>query len=146
VAVVVDTYALVWYLNNDRSFSAAATHAIAQAETAGDAVVSVASFIDVWYVSQTTGAVSASEVDQIVRLVRKRGSGFRVAGVTAAVAIEPNRIGRAALPDPWDQLIVATARSSSAASCHEGQAYRQVGPCPDGLVTGGPPTASQWGV
>ena len=88
MAVVVDTHALVWYLNNDRSLSATATHAIARAEAAGEAVVSVASFIDLWYVSQTTGAVSPSEVDQIVRLVRKRGSGFRVAGVTAAIAIE----------------------------------------------------------
>jgi len=109
VAVVADTHALVWYLNNDRSISAPAMHAIAGAEAAGEAVVSVASFIDVWYVSQTTGAVSASEVDQIVRLVRKRGSGFRVAGITAAI-VESNRIGRAALPDPWDRLIVATAR------------------------------------
>jgi len=73
VAVVVDTHALVWYLNNDRSLSATATHAIARAEAAGEAVVSVASFIDLWYVSQTTGAVSPSEVDQIVRLVRKEG-------------------------------------------------------------------------
>jgi PIN domain nuclease of toxin-antitoxin system len=96
VAVLVDTHALVWYLNNDRSLSATATHAIARAE----AVVSVASFIDLWYVSQTTGAVSSSEVDQIIRLVRKRGSGFRVAGVTAAIAIESNNIERAALPDP----------------------------------------------
>jgi PIN domain nuclease of toxin-antitoxin system len=110
VAVVVDTHALVWYLNNDRSLSATATHAIARAEAAGGAVVSVASFIDLWYVSQTTGAVSPSEVDQIVRLVRNRGSGFRVAGVTAAIAIESNNIGRAALPDPWDRLIVATAK------------------------------------
>lgn len=110
MAVVVDTHALVWYLNNDRSLSATATHAIARAEAAGEAVVSVASFIDLWYVSQTTGAVSPSEVDQIVRLVRKRGSGFRVAGVTAAIAIESNNIGRAALPDPWDRLIVATAK------------------------------------
>ena len=53
----------------------------------------VASFIDVWYDSPTTGAVSASEVDQIVRLVRKRGSGFRVAGVTAATAMEPTASG-----------------------------------------------------
>ncbi len=110
MAVVVDTHALVWYLNNDRSLSATATHAIARAEAAGEAVVSVASFIDLWYVSQTTGAVSPSEVDQIVRLVRKRRSGFRVAGVTAAIAIESNNIGRAALPDPWDRLIVATAK------------------------------------
>ena len=110
MAVVADTHALVWYLNNDRPISATATHAIAREEAAGEAVVSVASFIDVWYVSQTTGAVSASEVDQIVRLVRKRGSGFRVAGITAAIAVESNRIGRAALPDPWDRLIVATAR------------------------------------
>lgn len=110
MAVVVDTHALVWYLNNDRSLSATATHAIARAEAAGEAVVSVATFIDLWYVSQTTGAVSPSEVDQIVRLVRKRGSGFRVAGVTAAIAIESNSIGRAALPDPWDRLIVATAK------------------------------------
>jgi PIN domain nuclease of toxin-antitoxin system len=110
VAVLVDTHALVWYLNNDRSLSATATHAIARAEAAGEAVVSVASFIDLWYVSQTTGAVSPSEVDQIIRLVRKRGSGFRVAGVTAAIAIESNNIGRAALPDPWDRLIVATAK------------------------------------
>jgi PIN domain nuclease of toxin-antitoxin system len=54
VAVVVDTHALVWYLNNDRSLSVTAIDATARAEAAGEAVVSVASFIDVWYVSQTT--------------------------------------------------------------------------------------------
>lgn len=110
MAVVVDTHALVWYLNASPSLSEAARAAIAKAETASEVVVSVATLIDVWYVSQTTGAVSPREVQQIIRLVNRRRSGFRAAAVTAAIAVESNRIGKLVLPDPWDRLIVATAR------------------------------------
>jgi PIN domain nuclease of toxin-antitoxin system len=110
VAVVIDTHALVWYLNDDQSLSETAADAVAQAERDGEAIVSAASIIDLWYVSQTTGAVSGSEVDQVVQLVRRRRSGFKAAGITAAIAVESNRIGKLVLPDPWDRLIVATAR------------------------------------
>lgn len=110
MAVVVDTHALVWYLNASPSLSQSAKAAIATAEGVGEAIVSVATLIDAWYVSQSTGAVSPQEVAQIVRLVTRRRSGFRAVGITTAIAVESNRIGKAVLPDPWDRLIVATAR------------------------------------
>lgn len=111
MAVVIDTHALVWYLNNDPALSSTAANAITQAEADGEAIVSVATFIDVWYVSQTTGAVSVQEAEQLISLVRRRSSGFRPANITTPVAAESNRIGKALLPDPWDRLIVATART-----------------------------------
>lgn len=115
MVVVVDTHALVWYLNAHALLSQPAKEAIAKAEAAGEALVSVATLIDVWCVSQSTGAVSPPEVEKIVRLLNLRRSGSRAVGITAGIAVESNRIGKSVLPDPWDRLIVATA---SLDSCH----------------------------
>jgi len=49
-------------------------------------------------------------VEALVRLVRRRESGYRVVAVTDRIALESNAIGKDRLPDPWDRLIVATAR------------------------------------
>lgn len=112
MAVVVDTHALIWYLNADPLLSQAARTAVVKAEADGQALISVATLIDAWYVSQSSnGAITPGEVQQILRLMNDRASGFQAASITAAVAIESNRIGKSALPDPWDRLIVATASS-----------------------------------
>jgi PIN domain nuclease of toxin-antitoxin system len=58
VPVVADSHAIVWYLHGSTRLSDAAREALG-AEHAKDLVVSVAALIDLWYVSQTTKAVTA---------------------------------------------------------------------------------------
>jgi PIN domain nuclease of toxin-antitoxin system len=134
VAVVVDTHALIWFLNNDRALSQSAAVAITRAEADGEAVVSVASFIDAWYVSQTTGAITTAEVERLVRLVQSRKSGFRTVSITPTIAVASNRIGKAVMPDPWDRLIVATARTRHLELVTKGQGHHQVAPGPHSVV------------
>ena len=108
--VLADTHALVWYLDGSASLSAVAREVLQQSEAERQLLVSVASFIDAWYVSQTTGAIPSEALEALVRLVRRRESGYRVVAVTDRIALESNAIGKDRLPDPWDRLIVAAAR------------------------------------
>jgi len=70
-------------------------------------VVSVATLIDLWYVSQTTQSVTA---EQLAALRERLASSEAVAlePVTAAIADATTSIPRASVPDPWDRLIMAT--------------------------------------
>ena len=96
MAVVVDTHALVWYLNNDRSLSATATHAIARAEAAGEAVMSVASFIDPLVREPDDGSRPALRGGPDRTTRSQKRVGLQSHGVTATITIESNNIGRAA--------------------------------------------------
>lgn len=57
--VVADSHALVWYLFDDGTrLSLKASAALAEAERDGGIAVSVVSLVDLWYVTQTTAAIS----------------------------------------------------------------------------------------
>ena len=61
--VVADSHAFVWYLMGSSQLSDAASRALADAEGSDDIVASiVATLIDLWYVSQTTRAVSPTDI------------------------------------------------------------------------------------
>ncbi len=79
-----------------------------QAEAERALEVSVATFIDLWYVSQTTEAISTEQFAALKdRLVSSEA--VTVEPVTVGVADATMDIPRTALADPWDRLIVATA-------------------------------------
>lgn len=52
--VVADSHAIVWHLQGSARLSAAAARALIEAEATDGVVVSIATLIDLWYVTQTT--------------------------------------------------------------------------------------------
>ncbi len=108
--VVADSHAIVWYVQGSKRLSERANEALAGAEAERSLVVSVATLIDLWYVSQTTESVTR---EQFGALRYHLGSSEAVVlePVTAAIADATTTIPRASVPDPWDRLIMATAIS-----------------------------------
>ena len=108
--VVADSHAIVWYVQGSKRLSERAGEVLAEAEAERSLVVSVATLIDLWYVSQTTRSVTAK---QLAALRQRLGSSGAVAlePVTAVIADATTTIPRASVPDPWDRLIMATAIS-----------------------------------
>jgi PIN domain nuclease of toxin-antitoxin system len=51
--------AIIWYVHGSKRLSEPARAALAEAEADGGFVISIASLIDQWYVTQTTEAVTA---------------------------------------------------------------------------------------
>ena len=110
VRVVADSHALVWYVAQSRHLSDRAREVLENAESSDGVVISVASLVDLWYVSQTTAAVSAEEIARI-RTVLDGAPTVQLHPIDEAVTISFTKISRALLTDPWDRFIVATARS-----------------------------------
>ena len=63
--VVADSHAIVWYVQGSPRLSDKATAALNDAEASDGVVVSVATLVDLWYVTQTTQAVSAGDLARI---------------------------------------------------------------------------------
>ncbi|HTW99984.1 MAG TPA: type II toxin-antitoxin system VapC family toxin [Acidimicrobiales bacterium] len=108
MVVVADSHALVWYLSGSRRLSRAARSALEDAEASKGLVVSVASMIDLWYVSQSTGRVSTADLGELRRRLASSDA-VRLEPVSLAIADASMTIPRTVLADPWDRLILATA-------------------------------------
>ena len=108
MAVVADSHAIAWYVQGSTRLSEPARAALVEGEAAGNLVVSVATLVDLWYVTQSTAGVNA---DQLQTLRERLISSEKVTlePVTLDVADAAMGFARAVLPDPWDRLIVATA-------------------------------------
>ena len=106
--VVADSHAVVWYVQSSKRLSERVAEVLAEAETERALEVSVATFIDLWYVSQTTEAITAAQLAALKqRLVSSEA--VRIEPVTVNVVDATMNIPRTVLADPWDRLIVATA-------------------------------------
>ena len=95
--VVADSHAIVWYVQGSKRLSERAGEVLAEAEAERSLVVSVATLIDLWYVSQTTQSVTA---EQLAALRERLASSEAVAlePVTAAIADATTSIPRASVP------------------------------------------------
>jgi PIN domain nuclease of toxin-antitoxin system len=109
VRVVADSHAIVWYLKGSPQLSDAASRALAEAEGSDGIVVSVATLIDLWNVSQTTRAVSATELAGLRdRMASSAAATWQP--IDVAVADATTAIPREVITDPWDRFIVGTVR------------------------------------
>ena len=108
--VVADTHALIWYLldDPDRRLSSAALDALEEAAATDGVVVSVASVVDLWYVTRTRQTFSDDQLGELVGLLHDPSSPLEAAPVTLGVAAAFQRIPRDALGDPWGRFIGAT--------------------------------------
>lgn len=112
-SVVADTHAILWYVQGSDRLSERASAALASAEADGGIVVSVATLVDLWYVTQTTERVTA---DDLVRLrgVLSESASVDLHPIDVSVVDAATSIPREVLTDPWDRFIVATAKAFDA--------------------------------
>ncbi|MGY1637572.1 type II toxin-antitoxin system VapC family toxin [Geodermatophilus sp. SYSU D00742] len=108
--VVADAHALIWFLQADERLSARARDVLehAQQDPDGGVVVSVASRLDLHYL-QRAGRFSADDVRRAWAVTENPTSNISAVPITASVVAHFDRVELAALRDPWDRLITATA-------------------------------------
>lgn len=108
--VVADSHAIIWYVQGSPRLSDRAAAALADAEASEGVVVSVATLVDLWYVTQTTQGISTDDLARLrARLLSAPAVDLHPIDLTVADAAKA--IPRELLRDPWDRFIVATARS-----------------------------------
>lgn len=106
--VVADSHAIVWFVSDSTRLSESARSALRVAEQEQAITVSLATFLDLWYVIQTTQGVTTAELDRLKQtLIASDGVDLRP--VDEPVVEKFTTIERGVLADPWDRLIVATA-------------------------------------
>jgi len=110
VRVVADSHAIVWYVQGSSRLSEGARSALVEFEQSEGSVVSVATLVDLWYVTQTTQSIGA---DDLARLQARLDASANVDLHTIDVAVADafTLIPRTVLTDPWDRFIVATAKA-----------------------------------
>lgn len=108
--VVADSHAIVWYVQGSSRLAEGARSALVESEQSEGIVVSVATLVDLWYVTQTTQSIGA---DDVARLQARLDASANVDlhGIDVAVADAFMLIPRTVLTDPWDRFIVATAKA-----------------------------------
>lgn len=108
--VVADSHTIVWYVQDSDRLGAGAAAALDDAKASDGIVVSVATLVDLWYVTQTTQGVSADDLARL-RSVLESAPKVDLHPIDIAVADAVTEIPRDVLSDPWDRFIVATARA-----------------------------------
>jgi PIN domain nuclease of toxin-antitoxin system len=99
---------LVWFTQSSPQLSDRAGEVLRDAEASDGIVVSVATLVDLWYVTQSTARVTARELAQLRGLVTASPA-IDLHPIDVAIADAYTTISRETLRDPWDRFIVATA-------------------------------------
>lgn len=107
--VLADSHAVVWYLRGSDRLSPPAAQALAEAEETDGIVVSIATLVDLWYVTQTTRKLTDAHLAEL-RNALLASAGFVLQPIDLPVVDATMSIARDLLADPWDRFIVGTAR------------------------------------
>jgi PIN domain nuclease of toxin-antitoxin system len=110
VRVVADSHAIVWQSQRSPELSDVAADALLDAEETDGVVVSVASLIDLWYVTQTTKTVTDADLAQLREKIAASPE-LGLHPIDEDVADATIAIPRDVVADPWDRFIVATAKT-----------------------------------
>jgi PIN domain nuclease of toxin-antitoxin system len=129
VRVLADSHAVLWYTRGSGRLSPRAASALTEAEATDGVIVSVASLVDLWYVTQTTKALTEAEVSE-VREAIVTSPAFTLQPIDLAVIDATTSIPREVLSDPWDRFIVATAKTLGLSLVTKDQAIRDSGLVP----------------
>lgn len=127
--VLADSHAIIWQSQRSPALSENAESALLEAEETDGVVVSVASLIDLWYVTQTTKGVSNGDM---IRLREQIASSPELSlhPIDEEVVDATTSIPRDVLGDPWDRFIVGTAIALSVALVTRDRAIRDSGLVP----------------
>ena len=108
-AVVVDTHALVWYVESSPLLSGTALAAIQAAVFQGDPIhVSTVSLVEIVYLTEK-GRLPVDLIDRLWKLFQQGNTGLAPMPFTSDMADNVRRIPRAVVPDMPDRMIAATA-------------------------------------
>ena len=124
--IVADSHAIVWFLHGASNLSREAERILRAAEGDGDLVVSIVTFIDLWYVTQTTQAITPDQL-ALVETQLASSEGVVIEPVTLPIVRVSLGIPRSQLPDPWDRLIVGTSLALGAPLVTRDAAIRATG-------------------
>jgi PIN domain nuclease of toxin-antitoxin system len=109
VSVVLDTHAVLWYLENSKELSLRACETIEGAiRQALDVFVSAISVVETIYLAERQ-RVSVNALHRLQSALQEPSSGLRIAPVDGDVANALVHIPRVAVPDMPDRIIAATA-------------------------------------
>jgi PIN domain nuclease of toxin-antitoxin system len=107
-----DTHVWVWTVEGDsRRIPGGTRRVLARAEAGDQLRVSPASLFEVATLHTLERLRFSRTLDQ---WIRDGLTHVRIAELTPAIALDAGQIPRAALPDPMDRLLVATARQLNA--------------------------------
>ena len=110
--ILFDTHVWIWTVESDaRRVGLAARRLIARAEASGALRVSPISFFEVTSL-HTAGQIHFNR--SLQQWMRDGIEHVRIAELTTDIAVDAGSIPRAALADPADRLLVATARQLDA--------------------------------
>ncbi len=111
--VVADTVTIIWWLTDDERLSEVAVDAL-QAADAGDGIfISAVTLVDIWYAThKRNDALSVEQLAELDAAIHDRDINIHVLPVTVDVARLAWEPAKADLPDPFDRLIVATAKAN----------------------------------
>ena len=111
-AVLADTHAIVWWLADDRAkLSEAASSALADADESDGIFVSAITLLDLWYATQKRDRpITADQLSALDEAIADPAVNVHVLPVTAVDARAAWEPSREELRDPFDRLILATAR------------------------------------
>jgi PIN domain nuclease of toxin-antitoxin system len=108
-SLVLDTHAIIWYLDNSPRLSQTAGDAIQDAIAAALPVfVSAISIVEITYLVEK-GRLTASQLANLLALLRNPNSGIRVAAIDLDVSEHVAQVPRDQVPDLPDRIIGATA-------------------------------------
>lgn len=108
-SLVVDSHAFIWYVQASPRLSDNARQAMDEATSADvPLMISAAPLVELVYLVEK-GTFSEADVEAFHEILDAADSGFEVAPIDGAVARAVGRIPRAAVADPFDRMIAATA-------------------------------------
>jgi PIN domain nuclease of toxin-antitoxin system len=110
VRVLADSHAIIWQSQRSPELSEDAASALLEAEETDGIVVSVASLVDLWYVTQTTKAVSDVDLTHLREQIASSPE-LSLQPIDEDIVDATTSIPRKVLADPWDRFIVATAQT-----------------------------------
>lgn len=107
--VLADSHAILWQSQRSPELSVLAADALLEAEETDGVIVSVASLVDLWYVTQTTKGISDAELLSLREQINASPE-LSLHPIDEDIAYATTAIPRDTLADPWDRFIVATAK------------------------------------
>ena len=109
-AMVADTHAVIWYLNNSENLSSKAVAAFEDAYKSGDKIyISAVTLVEIIYLVEK-GKLPKVAQERLIQVLQQPDSFFIVAPFNIEVAIEIPNISRKLVADMPDRIIAATAR------------------------------------
>ena len=107
-AVVADTHAVVWFLEEDQQLSAAAARRLDACDEHGAIYVSAYTLVEVRYLVEK-GELRPDQETQLFAAVDDPDAAIEAVPVTVGIVRRLPAVPRQTLTDPADRLIVATA-------------------------------------